>query len=171
MNLKIENNYRGRLPFDADGLVRKLLRTVPNEHLIGLGVIIFVDHIAHKRNKKTGGLYWRKTRQEPAKIEIAFDVIYKDMPRFILCLPFVAKFMIANVLYHEIGHHYQQLIHGVEKINEEKFAEQYKRQLLNSAFFWWRLLFVPISPLIHRLSNKHGKEKKRVNKILDDHPK
>ena len=161
MDIRIEKSYQVRIPFDVEASVRKLLHKIPNEHLLGLAAIILVDQVTHKRNKKSGGLYLQKKGQDPAKIEIAIDSIYKGVPKFIFFLPFIVKFMLANVLFHEIGHHYMHHTHGVTKREEENFAEKYRKQMLKRTFFWWRLLLLPLSPLIrwlnriaHRGTNK-----------------
>jgi hypothetical protein len=99
-----------------------------------------------------GGLYWHKKGRELARIEIALSAIYKGVPKIIFFFPFVAKFMLANVLFHEIGHHYQQYVHGITKKDEEYFAEKYKKQMLKQTFSSWRFLLLPLSPLVHLLN-------------------
>ena len=147
-----------RIPINIERLVRKLLVKVPEDHLVGLGSIILVDQVTHKRDKKSEGLYWQSKGQELAKIEIGVNTIYRAMPRFIFYLPFIAKFMLATVLYHEIGHHVQYSTHGIIKKDAENLAEKYKKEMLKKVFFLWRLFFLPISPLVHWLN--HSRETK-----------
>lgn len=159
MNIQIEKRYKVRIPIDIGNLIRKLLNKIPKEHLYGLGTIILVNQLTHKRNQKSEGLYWQRKGEAPAKIEIAVDTIYKGMPSFIFYLPFIAKFMLADVLYHEIGHHYQYSIHGITNKAGDNFAEKYKKQMLKKTFLWWRLLFLPLLPLVQRLTSVAQKRK------------
>ena len=160
MNIRIEKHYQARIPLAIEALIRKLLLKIPKEHLIGLGAIILVDQVTHTRNKKSTGLYWQRKGQELAKIEIAVTAIYKGMPRFIFYLPFIAKFMLANVLYHEIGHHYQYSTHGITSKGGEDFADKYRKQMLKKEFFLWGLLLLPISPLVQWLNRAQRKRTK-----------
>ena len=161
MSVRIEKRYQAHLPINIERMVRKLLDKVPGEHLIGLDVIIIVDTVSHRRDKKSEGLYWPKKGQEQAKIEIAVDAIYKGMPRIVFYLPFVAELMLASVIYHEVGHHYQYQTHGITKREREDFAEKYKKQMLKKAFFWWRAFSLPFSPLVNWLKrhSQGGREK------------
>jgi hypothetical protein len=138
--------------FNIEKFIHTLLRHVPSEHLTGLDMIVVVDQVTHKPSRKAGGIYWQKRGRRQAAIEIAVNAIYKGMPRFVLFLPFIAKFMLANVVYHEIGHHYQHFTHGVTRREREIFAEQYRKQMLRKAFLRWRLFLFPLAPLIRWLS-------------------
>lgn len=148
MDIRIEARYQAQLPFDVERSLRNLLKVVPQDQLLGLGSIILVDQITHKSSRKSEGLYWHKRGHELAKIEIAISTLYKGMPRPVFYLPFITKFMLANVLFHEVGHHYQQQVHGVTKKTEESFASKYRKQMLKRAFPLWRFLLLPLSPLV-----------------------
>ncbi len=160
MNIRIEKHYQARIPLAIENLIRKLLLKIPKEHLVGLGAIILVDQVTHKRNQKATGLYWQRKGKELAKIELAVPAIYKGMPKFIFYLPFIAKFILANVFFHEIGHHYQHSTHGITNKEGENFADKYRKQMVKKAFFFWRLLLLPISPLVHWLKRSHKKRTK-----------
>jgi hypothetical protein len=149
-----------QIPINIEKLIQKLLIEVPKEHLIGLDAITLVDHLTYKGNKKSSGLYWPRKGHEQAKIELAVNTIYSSMPRFVFFLPFVAKFMLAAVLYHEIGHHYQYFTHGVTRKAEQNFADKYKKRMLKKTFFWWRLVMLPLSPLVNLLNRVVQKKKK-----------
>jgi hypothetical protein len=157
MNIKVEKYYRVEIPIDISCMVQNLLKKIPHEHLIGLGAIILMDELTNnKRSHGAAGLYWRKNGREEARIEIALSAIYKGMPKTFFYFPFVAKFMLASVLFHELGHHYQQHVHGITKKDEESFAEKYKKQMLKQAFSSWRFLLLPFSPLVHLIIQKGG---------------
>lgn len=163
MNIVIKRQYRIQLPINIEKLISKLLIKVPQEHLVGLDSIILVDQLAYKKNQKASGLYWPRKGHEPARIELAVDTIYSGVPRFVFFLPFVPKFMLAAVLYHEIGHHCQYFTHGVTKKTEQNFADKYKKRMLKKTFFWWGLIMLPFAPLIYLLKGvtqkRSGKDK------------
>ena len=158
MSTIIKQQYRTQLPINIEKLILNLLIKVPQEHLVGLDSIALVDQLTYKKNQKAGGLYWPRNGHEPARIELAIDTIYRGVPRFVFYLPFVAKFMLAAVLFHEIGHHYQYFTHGVSKKTEQNFANNYKKRMLKKAFFWWRLIMLPFAPLIYLLRGRYAKE-------------
>lgn len=159
MSMRVERRCKTWIPFNAEKTIQRLLKKVPQEHLAGLDAIIVVDQVTHKESRESEGIYWKESAQRPATIEIAENVIYRGMPKFLFFLPFVAKFMLASVLYHEIGHHYQRLTHEVKKEQREKFAEAYKKQMLRKAFFWWRLFLLPLAPLVQWLNRMVNKER------------
>jgi hypothetical protein len=146
MDIRIEKYYQMKIPVDMANMVHKLLKSIPQEHLIGLSAIILTDQLS--QNKHAEGLYWPKKEREPAKIGMALGMIYKGVPNFVFYLPFITKFMLASVLYHEIGHHYQRHVHGVKKKEQESFAEQYKKQMIKQTFSYLRPFLLPISPLV-----------------------
>jgi hypothetical protein len=154
LSIKIENQYKEGVPINIEKTVNNLLIKVPKEQLVGLDTIVIVNKVTHKRGRKADGLYWPKIGSESARIEIAIGEIYKGMPRFVFFLPFIAKFMLADVLFHEIGHHYQSFTHNLKKEEWENFATKYKKKMLKKTFLWWRLLLLPLSPLVHWLNHR-----------------
>lgn len=155
---RIENHYKGTIPLNIEKLVINLVKKVPPEHLIGLDTISLVDKASHKENKLAGGLYWEKDGKDPSWIEIAIGEIFRGMPRLFFFLPFIPKFMLANVLFHEIGHHFQQFTHGVSKRQREAFADAYKKNMLKRTFWGWRFLLSPLRPFIYWL-NRNAQRK------------
>lgn len=156
MGIHVEQHCQGTIPFNIEKLIKRLLGYIPPEHLIGLNKIVILDDVTHGPLNKKGamGIYRHKEVQQPATIEIAVSVIYRGMPRVLFYMPFVAKFMLANTLYHEIGHHYQQFTHGVKKQAWEDFADNYRKEMIRKAFKGWLFLFKPFTPLIRLLSRK-----------------
>jgi len=166
MSVRVENHCQTPIPLSVESLIQELLRKVPQEHIVGLDTIVLVDQVTHKESRRGGvrGLYWQKRAQRSATIELAPGLIYCGMPRIFFYLPFVAKIALANVLYHEIGHHYQQrLAHGVTKGGSQNFAEKYKKQMFRKVFFWWLLLAVPLVRLIRWLNCILGRSRSGVN--------
>lgn len=115
-------------------------------------MIVLVDEATDGRHPKAAGLYLPASGQRRATIELALNAIYGDTPRALFFLPFVPAFMLASVLYHEIGHHYQQrLTHGVGHKDREVFADRYKKEMLKKSFFWWRIALLPLKPVVRGL--------------------
>lgn len=159
--MKIYNNLQSSIPVDVVKIIKKLLKRVPPEHLVGLDGIIACDYVTFKKNRNNvAGIYNPKSGHEPATIEVAIKMIYKGSSRVFFYIPFFYKFLLASVLYHEIGHHTHYIkAHGVKKHEGEKFANKYKRTMLRKNFFWWGILFVPFAPLIHWLNRIINKNK------------
>jgi hypothetical protein len=53
--MKIVNLYQGNCPLNVEKMIRKLLRVVPEENLIGLHSIVIVDTSAQKMHKGAAG--------------------------------------------------------------------------------------------------------------------
>lgn len=155
MTIKIEVQLQKQIGLNVENILTKYLQMIPQEHLIGLERIIVVDRIGGKKNNETGGIYREKNQNTPATIEIALQNVYKEMPKVLYRMPFIPKFMLVNVLYHELGHHYQKrLSHGVRKFEQETFADQYSTKMLKKAFWWWLILLLPLKYLIIFLRNR-----------------
>lgn len=153
MSLKIDNQLQSGIHgFNIEKIVAKLLRVVPKEDLVGLERIVIVDQIT---KEETLGIYKYKHNFKPTSIEISFKSIYKGMPKFLFFLPFIPKFLLADVLYHEIGHHYERnFFHGIGKKEREKFADNYGKKMSKKAFWGWLILLYPLSPLIKYLNRR-----------------
>jgi hypothetical protein len=156
---RIVTQYTLKIPFDVGGYIRKLLRHVPPEHLLGLEEILIVDEVAHRQLRRTGasGLYHPRQDANPARIELGLSTVYHDMPRILLFVPFIKKFLLANALYHEIGHHYEHITHQQPKERKEDFASKYSTRMLTRAFYWWFLIFVPLRPVIKAMLRRAGR--------------
>ncbi len=73
-------------------------------------------------------------------------------------MPFLLRIYIADTLYHEIGHHYnKQLRHGIDRTISEVEAERYKKVMLRKAFPLWRVLLMPLRPLVRWLLRRSEK--------------
>jgi hypothetical protein len=108
-------------PFDVHPLVSRMLSTVPSEYLVGLDSVVLTstDTWSRKRRRsktksrkrtvkqvKARGFYHRAQRTQPAYIELSMDRIFEGLEDGLwLKLPMVRDFLVAPVLFHEIGHH------------------------------------------------------------------
>jgi hypothetical protein len=147
LSVKIIDESSGSLPMDLSKAIRKLLRHLPNEHLIGLGSVTFMDDFDHKNDENladAAGLYYRSYNMNPAYIELSISGIYGDAPYKMCLVPFVRKFWLAETLFHEIGHHYRHLTHGISKKENENFADQYQKKFIKRVVYPWRYVLKPL---------------------------
>ena len=154
MAVRLENRCQRPISFTLERRICKFLRKVPPEHLIGLAIVILADVVSHKGSRKRGalGIYRQKYQQQPCAIELVPQLIYRGMPRSFFYLPFLADFVLASVLYHEIGHHYHvRFVHGVRKQQREDFANEYRNKMLMRVFRRWLMVLRPLWPLIRWL--------------------
>lgn len=160
MNLITENRSKNRIiGFVIKRKINKLIRVIPKEHLIGLDKIIILDGIPNNRRRDIGGLYKQRQKNQPCSIELSVSVIFKGMPKILFFFPFIPDFSLADVLYHEIGHHcHKRLTHGIRKERQEAFAEKYRSEMVKKRFRWWAPFFIPFSPLIRLLNKKVNKK-------------
>ena len=107
-------------PCDARAGVAELLRTVPPGHLAGLGQVVLTNSAAltgarkrarsRSRGKKArhthaAGLYHASWRGDAAWIEIFVDKTLEGPPRWLLKLRLIRNMLLADTLFHELGHH------------------------------------------------------------------
>jgi hypothetical protein len=108
-------------PFDAAPIVRRMLDSVPKKYLIGLQEVVLTNSsgLSRKRREtvlksrrrkvrldKTAGLYHAAFNGKPAWIEIFVDNTLRGWERsWWLRIPLIREGKIADILFHEIGHH------------------------------------------------------------------
>jgi hypothetical protein len=113
------------------------LRYIPDEHLYGLQRIVITDIASDKRVQEAEGVYYGEREKSIPTIEICTTAIFKDFPRALFFIPGVTKYLIASVLFHEIGHHYQRRTHGIKKEGWEQWAERYSKEMTKKALLPW----------------------------------
>ena len=160
---KIENSSgRQKLPSGTEQIIRKIIDTVPKEHLRGIDRVRLVDTINDPRLRQANvtrlpGLYHPRQGSQPAWLEIALDVLLpKSVPlhkRLIPRLSFKAN--LAAVIFSLVGqHHYLTLRHSVKKGQLESSIRLYtERQLKrwNEREHSLRArLFKPLQPTFER---------------------
>jgi hypothetical protein len=108
-------------PFDAAPIVKRMLDSVPKKYLMGLQEVVLTNAsglpkklratvLKSRRRKvslsKTAGLYHAAFNGKPAWIEIFVDNTLRGWERsWWLRIPLIREGKIADVLFHEIGHH------------------------------------------------------------------
>ena len=159
--MKIINLYKGNCPRNIEKMIKKLLRDVPEENMVGLYSIVIVNKSAQKKSTDARGLYIPQYKNELPRIELAVDNIFFKMKRIFFFFPFIPKYALANVLYHEIGHHYQSKHVRMKKEYQEDYAKKFCKKMLKKEFFWWIFFLRPIVEIYGR-SKGWDKEIKKV---------
>jgi hypothetical protein len=157
-------NYKPE--FNYSKIVERLIFTVPDKYLMGLGSIVLCNFsglpkrekagkIRRKKNRikrdEVGGYYQHEWRGQKALIQLFVDKIPMP-PRILRWIRPLSDLTFANVLYHELGHHAHKL--RPEYGEKEDVAETWRtRFILNhlkkthyyiyaplklvALFLWW----------------------------------
>ena len=154
--VKIENKLTNRfLVYYSNRIINNLLRIIKKEDLHGIEKIVVIKFFSGN-NKKNAAIYKRKSEKQPASIEIALESVYNKKLIILMFMPFVGKFLMASVLYHEIGHHcHHSFKHGIKKERYEIFAEKYKKEMLKKALRRWHFFLRPLAPFVRYLANRN----------------
>jgi len=167
MALKIENQSSLELPQGTEENIRKIIKSVPGEHLRGLEKVRLVDFIKDPRMKNSPtpikgdlpGLYHPRAGNKPAWLEISTGALLKPTESF--ANRFMAKSSfksnLAGLLFSLVGqHYYLTLRHSVKKTNIEPQVRQYAERNLKT---WGEKqaegsfrakLFKPLRPYLER---------------------
>lgn len=124
-------------------LIEDLLAFLPRDYLVGLQTVLLTNSAAvtprqrrqkiFQRGKKHKliealGAYYRGTRSRQAYVALFVDNILKSCEPTLLRLSVFRRAMIAETLFHEVGHH----IHAVHRPvhdGKENVAEDWERKL------------------------------------------
>jgi hypothetical protein len=152
-------NYKP--PFDSEKVIRAMLAIVPTRYLWGLHSIVLtnVQALPHESRIRKGagrrriplgkalGYYTQAWKGEPARVTVLIDNLEKRWGRAWLRFGFIRDIVVAEVLYHEIGHHIHRL-HIPEFEGPENVAEKWSKKLRGKFLrvHYWYLIPV-ISPL------------------------
>jgi len=162
-------NYKP--PYPLCKTVDYLLRIVDRERIEGLHEVILTNYEGanreiRRRKVRRGkrkipfsnvlGLYREKYQGKPAYIELFVDNIFHGTPKWAIRIPLIRRFLMAGVLYHEIGHH----IHHVrfpEYKDKEEVAEKWKK-VLSVEFikkkYWYLVPLIYVFNLKSRLTGR-----------------
>jgi len=149
--IKIINKYKGKMAVNFEKKILKLLKFVPKKDLIGINEIIITNKAYERKYHLAGGLYIYKRDLNRASIEICIDVIFRQFPKILFYFPFISTFLLANILYHEIGHHCERITHNNKKKDSEEFADLYRKKIIHKAFKLWGYLIFPIFKIFKTL--------------------
>ena len=156
----IHENYKDyRPPWDARSTIEKLLSVLPTHYLSGLQSVVLTNAASIGRGKTQRiqgkkylrqsclGFYHHKRKGEQPWIEIVVDNIISGIPRALMRVPPLRNIVLADTLFHEIGHHLDNTI-GAPARSGEAAAEAWQRRLLRSYFrkqYWYLLPVVKIA--------------------------
>src|SRR5919205_390857 len=160
---KIENiSSRQKLPAGTLETLKKIINTLPKEHLRGIDRVRLVDSINDPRLRQANttqlpGLYHPKQGAQPAWLEVALDVLLpKNAPIHKRLLPRLSfKANLAAVIFSLVGqHHYLTLRHSVKKGQLESSIRLYTEKHLKSwnerEHSFRARLFRPFQPVLER---------------------
>jgi len=119
---------------DYVGIVRRLLTFVAPEHLAGIAMITISGDKPIEDDDDVLGQYFERWERDPAVIVVYLEPMKKEAAAWIRRLPMAWEILIAQTLFHEIGHHYQRFSHGIAKTRQEDHAELYGDRLARKAF-------------------------------------
>jgi len=125
-------NFEPPSSFKRD--VEMLVSYVPLKYFVGLKTIILTNKAGLTRDKRRQkiwsrnhkillsdalGTYSAGTRSSPASVSLYVDNIVDSDPEWFKRLPVFGHGTLAQVLYHEIGHHIHRAIRPVYKGKED----------------------------------------------------
>ncbi len=164
--VQILENYKDFTPPPwVPKAVSRLLDGIPAQYLNGLRIISLsntggLNHrlkrqqtLSRKRKvpiRECRGFYCRKWKNQPASIKLFVDKIVDGWPVLILKIPLCQDVALAEVLYHELGHHIHKTI-APEYKEREDVAEDWRKRLGKLYFprrYWY---FKPIVKLVRLL--------------------
>ena len=176
---KIENSSsRQKLPKGTEEVIRKILSTLPKEHLRGIDRVRLVDAITDPRLRATQknisqlpGLYHPRQGVQPAWLEIALDVLLpREAPIHKRLLPRLSfKANMAAVIFSLVGqHHYLTLRHSIKRGQLESsirlYTEKHLRKWNEKEHSLRARLFKPLQPTFERWTRSLQRRAKGVRK-------
>ncbi len=191
MEPRIVEAYRDWHPrFQVESRIRELLTIVPRKHLSGLGSIVLtnVDALSHaRRREKTWsgnrkvriteslGMYHHGGQGNPAWIELLVDNICREWRDGKPPSRLSAHFHLGEVLYHEVGHHIQE-VHAPQFRPKENVAEWWEERLMKKFLrrqYWHFAIFVePITWVAERLERAFksmlGRKRRKTIRATSD---
>jgi len=171
-------------PIEVADVVNRLLSAVPKERLVGLKTVVLTSSQnlskpvrkskAHARGKsyelgKCRGQYHQEWKNQPAWIELFVDNTLAGWPLTMLRVPLFRDWALADVLFHELGHHIHKT-QAPEFKEQEDVAEQWQRKLSRPFFrrhHWYLWIVVlPLWPFV-RIHRYIKKRKEKANHGLE----
>jgi hypothetical protein len=159
-----ENYKRHTPPTWVRPTVERLLRSLAPEHIGGLEAVVLTDSASigkgktqrvgkrkHLRNKCRGFYHPRSNSTGGAWIEVILDnVVPGTVPRPLLWFQLGRDFLLAETLYHEVGHHLEDSV-GAAKRRGEAAADDWCRRLTRRHMrknYWY---LIPVVRVLRRV--------------------
>ena len=165
---------------DLKGCVSKLLSTVPDKYLLGLGSVVLCRQSDQPRRERLGsiksrgrklkrrrvaGLYHYAWKGQAAWIQIYVDKL-AFASRWSRWIPLYLEVTVGQVLYHELGHHAHTLHR--EFGEKEDVADEWKKRFMANHLrkaYWYCL---PLLKMVSFLANKYLKYLGRKARLRDE---
>lgn len=135
----VEEDVKKANRINFESIILSLIDVVSSEHLIGLEKILVKSKSPIQKDAYTEalGLYYgkREGAHQPYVVLCAENIVARieNIP-FVLRWLISPKKIIAETLFHEIGHHYQRISHGHKKKSWEKHADKYCTYMMRREF-------------------------------------
>ena len=169
-------------------MVDDLLKAAPPRYLVGLQTIILTNQAAQPRKKKQQktwsrnrkiklvealGYYSGASRSSRASITLHIDNIFKGATPRKLRDPFARYYLLASVLYHEIGHHihaeHNPVYEGKENVAED-WGDKLVKRFYRTHYWYLMSMFEPLGFLI-KLSGWVNTRIRQITKTRNPDPK
>jgi hypothetical protein len=159
-------------PSSVAPILKRLLDSLPPEHLIGLSSVVLTESGMTERQsirrrsgrkytpKERLGFYRPTWRGEPPCIYLIVDNILAQQP---LRFQVAREHVVAEVLFHEIGHHLNAKV-GLISRNEEASAEAWSRKLWRGHVkkrYWFLKPLSPFFKILLRARKARGTHPRR----------
>ena len=175
--VEIVENYKNyEPPTFVRASIERLLASLSPEHFSGLQSVVLTNSETIGRGKTQRvrgrkyrrntcrGFYHYATRRNRAWIEVVVDTTVSHLPRVLLLSSAVPDLLLAQALYHEVGHHLDATA-GSASRGGEAAAEDWRRRLtkihirreywyLFPVFIVLRFIFRLFRPAIDRQIDK-----------------
>ena len=149
-------------PFDAEKVIRRMLRVVPPKFLAGLHSIVLTNVAALSRKERERqtwgrrrahlrealGYYSQAWKGEPARITILVDNFEKRLDRSWKRFGIFRDLELSRLLFHELGHHIHRVhrprYEGKENV-ADKWSEKLSGRYVRDRYWYLFPIAVPIA--------------------------
>ncbi len=169
---QIVESYTGyNPPIDVHAAIKTLISYVPEKYLRRLDRIVLTNASGFSR-KRRRQKNWRRRRKirtaealgsyhyawkgEQPWIEILVDNTLEGYPLWWLKIPFLRDITLTAVLYHELGHHVQQVIKP-EYREKEDVADTWKARFTASYYknrYWYLMPVIIPTAMAYRIGKR-----------------
>ena len=152
----IQDAYRDFIPaMNAQRTIGRLLSGIPAKYVSGIKTIVLTNAggLSHDRRRQktlsrkrkvlireSRGLYHQKWQNESAWIEVFVDNVCQGWPSWLLRIPFFSDLALADIVFHELGHHIQKT--QVPEFKEREDVAEKGSKRLSRHYFWRRYWYL-----------------------------
>lgn len=165
IRIEVEKAVADNFNFNFKKHINNFIKILPEEHVYGLEQITVTEFSSEKKVKEASGFYYGYRDPKHATIILCARGIFpENMPKILFyILPIIPKIILAETLFHEIGHHYLNLSHGYKKEQWEKSADRYSKDMTRKLFISssvfrlikpLKFIFIPIIKFLRKKSKE-----------------